>query len=57
MEKIHTEEFFFHTSDQILRGLKENETYRSLYKEVEKLYTDCPVIEKLFYGSYSRTER
>lgn len=50
MEKIHTEEFFFHTRDQILRELKENKIYRSLYEEAEKIYKDCPVIEKLFYG-------
>ena len=49
MEKIHIEEFFFHTRDQILRELKRDKIYQNLYEKAEKMGKEFPVIEKLFY--------
>lgn len=49
MEKIHTEEFFFHMRDQILRELKRDEIYQNLYERAEKMGKEFPVIEQLFY--------
>ena len=49
MEKIHTEEFFFHTRDQILRELKQDKIYRNLYEKTETMGKEFPVIKKLFY--------
>lgn len=49
MEKIHTEEFFFHTRDQILRELKQDKIYRNLYEKTEKMGKEFPAIKKLFY--------
>ena len=49
MEKVHTDEFFFYTFDQIIRELQRDEYYKSLCEKAEKMSKDFPVIDKLFY--------
>ena len=50
MEKIHTEEFFFHTYDQIMKELHSQDAYRNVYEEIEQLEKEYPIIEQCFYG-------
>lgn len=48
MEKVHTDEFFFYTFDQIIRELQRDEYYSSLCEKAEKMSKDFQVIDKLF---------
>lgn len=50
MDKIYTEEFFFHTYDQITKEIEKDTDYKSLYKEAKELSEKFPVIEKLFHN-------
>lgn len=51
-EEIHMDEFFFFTYDSILKKLgRENEGYKELEKEVDKLVMEYPLIKKLREGN------